>query len=136
MIRTTAEAAEAGGIRTTADRYIGGLIGRYRDGAYVPETEVMRETATEKNAKLAEARRAEEIEELKKEEQHARDMAELDAAKEDAGDVRVDELRAEYIADLKKTGSILFAICGKKGFAGPLFEGNFNSFLRQILLTK
>jgi hypothetical protein len=135
MIRTTAEAAEAGGIRTTADRYIGGLIGRYRDGAYVPEAEVLRETAAEKNAKLAEARRAEEAEELKKEEQQAQDMAVLDAAKEDAGEVMVAELRTEYIANLKKTGSILFAICGKKGFEGPLFEGNFNSFLRQTLLA-
>jgi hypothetical protein len=135
MIRTTAEAAEAGGIRTTADRYIGGLIGRYRDGAYVPEAEVLRETTSEKNAKLAEARRSEEAEELKEEERQAKDMAELDAAKEEAGEVRVSELRAEYIDNLKQTGSILFAICGKKGFEGPLFEGNFNIFLRQTLMA-
>jgi hypothetical protein len=135
MIRTTAEVAEAGGIRTTADRYIGGLIGRYRDGAYVPEAEVMRETATEKNAKLAKARKAEEADELKEAERQANDMAELDAAKKEVGEVRVGELRTEYIANMKKTGSILFAICDKKGFEGPLFEGNFNGFLRQTLLT-
>ena len=128
MIRTVAQAAESGSIRTSADRYIGGLIGRYRDGAYVPEAAIQRETAAERREKLDRERMAQEGAERADKARRAKEVAELDRAKADAGEDRVAELRKEFIASLEK-GSFLAART-----SGMLFEGVFSSFLRERLL--
>jgi|SaaInlStandDraft_3_1057020.scaffolds.fasta_scaffold07181_1 hypothetical protein len=136
ILRTTAQAAEAGNIKTSADRYIGGLIGRYRDGCYMPEQILQQETATEKASALAKVRQEQEATEKIKDELETAQKQELETVKAQLTAEELEQYRGDYIEQLRQNSDLHYKRLRADGFTGFAFDLGLNGYLRRKLLTE
>jgi hypothetical protein len=134
ILKTTAEASISGNIRTTADRYIGGLIGRYRDGCYVPELVLQQESAAEKLIESNKAREVNEAAEKASQKQEIEKKEQLEAAKRGLTKDELKSYKDAYIEQLSQQSSLSYQRYKSAGWKGFGFEMGFDGYLRQKLL--
>jgi hypothetical protein len=136
ILKTTKQAAAAGNIRTTADRYVGGLIGRYRDGCYVPEVELQQETSAEKLAALAKIKEAEVATENANHMQEEAKKEQLDSAKRGLTPDELNNHKDAYIEQLRQQSSLSYHRYKAAEWKSFGFQIGFDGYLRQTLLVQ
>jgi len=135
ILRTTAQAAEAGNIKTSHDRYIGGLIGRYRDGCYVPEVQLQQESASDKAAVLAETHRQEAEARKAQEKLETAMKKELEVAKRRLSPVEIAQHRQNFIEHTRLHSEFNYKRHRAAGWTGFAFNLGLDNYLRGVLLS-